>query len=97
MAFNCFLAPAPGGAYARGKEQVAGGVTVVYLGGRGPGRKPIRLHDPPPGYRRPGMSPKERQRKERQERILLRVATIILIPTAVVVVVIFIAIIATHH
>jgi len=39
---------------------------------------------------------KERQRKTRQEQILMRVATVILIPTAVAVVVIIFLIIATH-
>jgi hypothetical protein len=68
---------------------------MVYLGGPR-GRRSIRLHDPPLGYRRPRMPAKERQREERQDRILLRVATLILIPTAAAFVVLLIVLIAMH-
>jgi hypothetical protein len=61
-------------------EQAAGGM-MAYLGG--PirpvrGARPLRLHDLPPGYKPPRVKvpEKERQREERQERILLRVAVV---------------------
>jgi hypothetical protein len=73
---------------------------MVYLGGpTGPRRRRgIYLHDPPPGYHppRPRPSLKDRQRQARQERAFIRVATIILVPTAAAVLVIISLIIATH-
>jgi len=72
---------------------------MVYLGGpAGPRRRRgIYLHDPPPGYHppRPRLPLKDRQRQARQERVLIRVTTVILVPTAAVLVIIS-PIIATH-
>lgn len=71
---------------------------MVNLGPRWRGAWRPRLHDAPPGYRppRPRISPKERQRQAREERILMRATTVILVPTAVALVVIIFVIIATH-
>jgi hypothetical protein len=77
---------------------------MVWLGGpRRPGRfsrRPggIYLHDPPPGYRppRPRMPLKDRQRQAREDWILLRVLTVVLVLTAAAVLVIVSLIIATH-
>lgn len=71
---------------------------MVYLGPRWRGAFRPRLHDPPPGYRppRPRLPPRERQRKARQDWILMRATTVILVPTAVALVVIILVIIATH-
>ena len=74
---------------------------MVWLGGpRGKAgrRNPIVLHDPPPGYRppRPRIPLKERQREARQDWILMRVTTVILVLTAAAVLVIISLIIATH-
>jgi len=73
---------------------------MVFLGGPvGPRRRRgIYLHDPPPGYRppRPRLPLKDRQRQARQEWILMRVATVVLVLTAAAVLVIISLIIATH-
>jgi hypothetical protein len=73
---------------------------VVYLGGpAGPRRRQgIYLHDPPPGYHppRPRIPLKDQQRQARQEWVLLRVATVVLVLTAAAVLVIISLIIATH-
>ena len=76
---------------------------MVWLSGpRGwrPGRRPrgIYLHDPPPDYHppRPGIPLKDRQRQARQEWILMRVATVVLILGAVTFMVIMVVIIATR-
>lgn len=71
---------------------------MVYLGPRWRGAFRPRLHDPPPGYRPPRhrLPPKVRQRKARQDWILMRATTVILVPTAVALVVIILVIIATH-
>ncbi len=75
---------------------------MVWLGGprgwRPGGRRGIYLHDPPPGYHppRPEIPLKDRQRQARQDWILMRVATIVLILVAVAGMVIMIMIIATH-
>jgi hypothetical protein len=74
---------------------------MAYLGGprKRTGRtRPLVLHDPPPGYRppRPRMSLKDRQRAAREDWILLRVAPVIAVLTAVAVMVIISLIIATH-
>jgi hypothetical protein len=73
---------------------------MVYLGGpTGPRRRRgIYLHDPPPGYRppRPRIPLKERQREARQDWILIRVTTVILVLTAAAVLVIISLIVATH-
>jgi hypothetical protein len=52
---------------------------MVWLGGPRRGRgtggaRGIFLHDPPPGYQRPRMSSKDRQRLLRDDWILMRVA-----------------------
>ncbi len=77
---------------------------MVWLGGpRRPGRfsrRPggIYLHDPPPGYRPPKAreSLKDRQREAREDWILMRVVTVVLILMAVAFVVIILVDIATH-
>ena len=78
---------------------------MVWLGGpRGwrPGLRGrprgIYLHDPPPGYRppRPEIPLKDRQRQARQDWVLMRVATVVLILVAVAFMVIMVVIIATH-
>ena len=67
---------------------------MVYLGGpidpRRRRRIGLYLHDPPPGYRppRPRMPLKDRQRQAREDWILLRVLTVVLVPTVVAVLVI---------
>lgn len=70
---------------------------MVWLGGPRR-RRGIYLHDPPPGYRppRPRIPLKERQREARQDWILMRVTTVILVLTAAAVLVIISLIIATH-
>ena len=70
---------------------------MVYLGGPRR-RRGIYLHDPPPGYRRPRprIPLKDRQREARQDWILMRVTTVILVLTAAAVRVIISLIIATH-
>jgi hypothetical protein len=75
---------------------------MVWLGGprgrRGSRRYGIYLHDPPPGYRppRPKIPLKDRQRQARQDWVLMRVATVVLILVAVAFMVIMFLIIATH-
>ena len=75
---------------------------MVYLGGprrRGvTGPKGIYLHDPPPGYRPPSsrMSLKDRQRKARQDWLLMRIATVVVALVAAAFMVIMLLIIATH-
>jgi hypothetical protein len=74
---------------------------MVWLGGprgRGGRTKPIVLHDPPPGYhpQGPGIPLKDRQRKARQDWVLMRVATVVLVLAAAALVVIIFVIIATH-
>jgi hypothetical protein len=56
----------------------------------------IYLHDPPPGYRPPTMSSKDRQRLARQDWVLMRVATVVLALAAAAFLVIVVVIIATH-
>jgi hypothetical protein len=70
---------------------------MVYLGGPRR-RRGIYLHDPPPGYRppRPRVPLKDRQRQAREDRILLRVLTVVLVLTVAAVLVIVSLIIATH-
>lgn len=72
---------------------------MVWLGPQSRGTPRPRLHDPPyPGYRQP--EPKvplrERQRQLRQDRILLRVGTIVLVLTASAFLVLVCVLIATH-
>jgi hypothetical protein len=75
---------------------------MVYLGGprrrggiRGRG---IYLHDPPPGYHPPRLrvSRQERIRKARQDLILERVVTVVLILAAGAFLVMMLVIIAMH-
>ena len=77
---------------------------MVWIGGpRGWSRvrgrpRGIYLHDPHPGYHppRPEIPLKDRQRQARQDWILMRVATMVLILAAVAFMVIMTMIIATH-
>jgi hypothetical protein len=73
---------------------------MVWLGGPRRGRgtggaRGIFLHDPPPGYHRPRMAPKDRQRLLRDDWILLRVTTVVLVLAAAAFMVIISVIIAT--
>ncbi len=75
---------------------------MVWLGGprRGASRtKPLVLHDPPPGYRppRPRLPLKDRQRKARQDWVLMRVTTVILVLAAAAIAVIIVLMIAGYH
>lgn len=75
---------------------------MVWLGGprRGAGRtKPIMLHDPPPGYRRPRprIPLKDRQRQLREDWVLLRVTTVVLVLLVAAIVVIIALMIAGYH
>lgn len=77
---------------------------MVWIGGPrrndrlGSGRRGIYLHDPPPGYHppRPDIPLKERKRQARQDWILMRVATVVLILAAGAFMVIMILIIVTR-
>lgn len=74
---------------------------MVYLGGpRGRRRRraALYLHDPPPGYRPPRqhLSAKEQQRNLRTDWILLRVATVVMVPVVMALVVIIALMIASH-
>jgi hypothetical protein len=76
---------------------------MVWLGGprrrAGRGARGIYLHDPPPGYHapRPKMPLKDRQRQAREDWLLMRVVTVVLILVAVAFIAIMFLIIATHH
>jgi hypothetical protein len=74
---------------------------MVWLGGprvRSGRTKAIVLHDPPPGYRppRPRIPWPDRQRKARQDWVLMRVATVVLVLAAAAFMVMMLVIIATH-
>jgi hypothetical protein len=76
---------------------------MVYLGGPRRGRgtgwirgRGIYLKAPPPGYRPPRMPSKDRQRLLRDDRILVRVTTPVLILAAAAFIVIISVLIATH-
>jgi hypothetical protein len=72
---------------------------MVWLGGRrGSRTTPIKLHDPPPGYRPPGptIPLKDRQRNARQDWVLMRVATVVLVLAAAAFIVIMVVIFATR-
>lgn len=71
---------------------------MVYIGGNGPRRPSVYLHDPPPGYHPPRteMPAKDRQRLARRDWILMRVATVVLILVAAAFIVILLMLIATH-
>jgi hypothetical protein len=72
---------------------------MVYLGGPWRGVRRPRLHDAPPGYRRPRprIPLKERQRIARQDWILEHVLAVILVLLAATVVVIICLAIVMHH
>jgi hypothetical protein len=75
---------------------------MVYLGGprrrRGTQGRGLYLHDPPPGYRPPRLRipMKDRQRKARQDWVLMRVTTVVLVLTAIAVLAIISLMIATY-
>ena len=74
---------------------------MVWLGGpRGKGGRTrgIVLHDPPPGYRPPRLRIplKDRQRKVREDWVLMRVTTVVLALAAAAFLVIMLVIIATY-
>lgn len=75
---------------------------MVWLGGprsrRGVRGRGIYLHDPPPGYHPPGtrMPLRDRQRQARQEWVLMRVTTLVLVLAAAAFMVIIFLIIATY-
>jgi hypothetical protein len=71
---------------------------MVYLGGPGRGVSRPRLHDAPPGYRPPRrrLPVKQRQQKARQDYVLMRVATVVLVLTAAGVLVVICLMIALH-
>ncbi len=83
-------------------QKVAGGM-MVYLGGpRGRKRtlsRGIYLQDPPPGYHapRPRIPLKERQREAREDWVLLRVTTVILVLVAAAMAVFIALIIAGYR
>jgi hypothetical protein len=56
----------------------------------------IYLHDPPPGYRAPRMPSKDRQRMLRDDWILMRVATVVLVLVGSAFIVMILVIIAMH-
>jgi len=73
---------------------------MVWIGGprRGAGRtKPLVLHDPPPGYRPPRRSSWYLLVNERHARILVRLATVILVLAATAVAVIIVLMIAGYR
>ena len=74
---------------------------MAWLGGprgRGGRTRGIVLHDPPPGYRPPRsrIPLKDRQRKAREDWVLMRVTTVVLVLAAAAFMVIMFVIIATH-
>jgi hypothetical protein len=71
---------------------------MVFLNGPSRGAYRARLHDAPPGYRPPRrrLPEKERLRKARQDWVLMRVSTIVLIGLVVALLVVFLVLIATH-
>jgi hypothetical protein len=56
----------------------------------------IYLHDPPPGYHPPTMRSKDRQRLLRDDWILMRVTTVVLVLVATAFMVMIFVIIAMH-
>ncbi len=74
---------------------------MVWLGGprRGGRGRPIMLHDPPPGYHPPRrrIPWPERQREARQDWILMRVATVVLILVAGALAVFFLLMLAGYR
>jgi hypothetical protein len=74
-------------------------VWLVARGGRAAGPGGSCLHDPPPGYHPPRLKIplKERQREAREDWVLMRVATVVVILAAAAVAVIFVLMIAGYH
>ena len=75
---------------------------MVWLGGprgRGGRTKGIVLHDPPPGYRAggPRIPWRDRQRQAREDWVLMRVATVVLVLAAGALAVIFALMIAGYR
>ena len=75
---------------------------MVWLGGprrRGGRTKAIMLHDPPPGYHppRPRIAWQDRQRMARQDWVLMRVATVVLVLAAGAFAVIIVLMIAGYR
>ena len=75
---------------------------MVWLGGprgRGGRTRGIVLHDPPPGYHppRPRIPWKDRQREAREDFVLMRVATVVVVLAAAAIAVIFVLMIAGYH
>ena len=76
---------------------------MAYLGGprgrNGTRSRGIYLHDPPPGYHRPRTKVplRTRQRQAREERLLLRVTTVVLVPLVAALAVFFALMIAGFH
>jgi len=76
---------------------------MVYLGGprrrsRAGRASGIYLHDPPPGYHppRPRIPLRDQQRKLRQDYVLMRVVTVVLVLTATAFLAMMLFFIATH-
>ena len=76
---------------------------MVYLGGprrrsRAGRASGIYLHDPPPGYHppRPRIPVQDQRRKLRQDYVLMRVVTVVLILTATAFLAMMLFFIATH-
>lgn len=74
---------------------------MVYLGGprgRRGRRNALYLHDAPPGYRPPRqhLPQKEAQRNLRTDWILLRVATVVIVPVVIALIVIITVMVAMH-
>jgi hypothetical protein len=85
---------------AVGWQQLAAGGVMVWLGGprRGGGRtKPLILNDPPPGYRPPRAPSWHLLLTEGHARVLVRVATVILVLVVAATAVIMALMIATYH
>ncbi len=75
---------------------------MVWLGGprgRGGRTKAIVLHDPPPGYRRPRLRIplQDRQRKAREDYVLMRVATVVVVLAAAAIAVFFVLMMAGYR
>jgi hypothetical protein len=75
---------------------------MVWLGGprRGFGRgKPIVLHDPPPGYQPPipRISLRAQQREAREEYLLMRIGTVVLILLVAAFLVILVLMLVMYH
>ena len=79
---------------------------MVWIGGPrrdpgdrlGRGRRGLYLHDPPPGYHppRPRIPMKDQQRKLRQDYVLMRIVTVVLILTTTAFLAMMLFFIAAH-